>query len=149
MKDFYTRFKKVYPTTIRVWQSDNVSENLGVFDQELKKEGIPHLFIYPHYLKIDTSLERYKRTLEEECLNYHPDELMDIRQGNQVLADWNVYYNTRRRHHSLGLLSPMQYFIEKARLLVRQACPPMRQVCLGRRTKKPLDKKNNLAIIKN
>ncbi len=113
MKDFYFRFKEVYPAVIKVWQSDNASENLGIFNQELKKNGIPHLFIYPRCPKIDTFIERYNRTIQEEYLDYHLDELIDPKKGNQLLADWNIYYNTQRRHHSLGLKSPLQYFIEK------------------------------------
>ena len=113
MKDFYFRFKAVYPATIRVWQSDNGGENLGVFDEELTKDKIPHLFIYPRCPKIDTFIERYNRTVQEEFLDYHLDELIDVNQGNQLLTQWNIYYNTKRRHHSLELLSPMQYFIEK------------------------------------
>ena len=113
MKDLYLRFKDVYPATIRIWQSDNGSENLGVFDQELEKDGIPHLFIYPRCPQINTFIERYNRTVQEEYLDYHLDELIDINQGNQLLAEWNIYYNTKRRHHSLSLLSPINYLIEK------------------------------------
>ena len=113
MRDFYFRFKKVYPTTIRIWQSDNGGENLGVFDQQLAKDGIRHLFIYPRCPQINTFIERYNRTLQEECLDYRLDELIDLKQGNQILADWNIYYNTKRRHHSLGLKSPINYFIEQ------------------------------------
>ena len=47
MKDFYQRFKSVYPLPIKSWQSDNGSENLGEFDEQLKRDGIPHLFSYP------------------------------------------------------------------------------------------------------
>jgi len=112
MKDFYQRFKQVYPATIKVWQSDNGSENLGTFDQQLEKDDIPHLFIYPNCPQIDTFIERYNRTLQEEFLDYHLDELIDIKAGNQLLVDWNIYYNTERRHHSLGLKSPINYYIE-------------------------------------
>jgi len=113
MQDFYERFKAVYPLAVKVWQSDNGPENLGIFDQELTKDQIPHLFIYPRCPKIDTFIERYNRTIQEEYLDYHLDELIDLRQGNRLLANWNVYYNTQRRHHSLGLVSPVQYLIEK------------------------------------
>jgi transposase InsO family protein len=113
MKDFYTRFKTVYPLTIKVWQSDNGGENLSVFDEQLKKDNIPHLFIYPRCPKIDTFIERYNRTLQEEYLDYHLDELIDPSQGNQILIDWNIYYNTKRRHHSLALKSPINYLIEE------------------------------------
>jgi len=116
MTDFYARFKQVYPLTIKVWQSDNGSENLGIFDQALEADKIPHLFIYPRCPQINTFIERYNRTLQEEYLDYHLDELGDIRQGNQLLVDWNLYYDTKRRHHSLGLLSPLQYLIEKGEM---------------------------------
>ena len=71
--------------------------------------GVP---LYPNCPQIDTFIERYNRTIQEEFLDYHLDELADINQGNQLLADWNVYYNTKRRHHSLGLKSPIDYLIE-------------------------------------
>ena len=116
MKDFYFRFKEVYPNTVRLWQSDNGSENLGIFDQQLEEDKIPHYFIYPNCPQIDTFIERYNRTLQEEFLDYHLDELIDIQQGNKLLVDWNIHYNTKRRHHSLGLLSPIQYLIEKGEM---------------------------------
>jgi len=113
MKDFYSRFKKVYPCSIRIWQSDNGGENLGVFDEQLARDGIKHLFIYPRCPQINTFIERYNRTIQEEYLDYHLDELIDLKQGNQLLADWNIYYNTKRRHHSLELKSPIDYLIEQ------------------------------------
>ena len=116
MKDFYQRFKSVFPVEIKVWQSDNGPENLGTFDQELAKDGIPHLFIYPRCPQIDTFIERYNRTVQEECLDYHLDELADLKQGNRLLTDWNIYYNTKRRHHSLGLKSPINYLIDNGQM---------------------------------
>ena len=112
MRDFYLRFKQVYPGRIMVWQSDNGSENLGVFDQQLEKDRIPHLFIYPRCPKIDTFIERYNRTLQEECIDYHEDIIHDDVLMNEQLVGWNLYYNGKRRHHSLGLKSPLQYFVD-------------------------------------
>ncbi|MCX7943807.1 MAG: hypothetical protein N2746_04800 [Deltaproteobacteria bacterium] len=63
MKEFYERFKEVYPLTIKSWQSDNGLENLGEFDKQLKKDGIPHYFSYPRCPKINTYIERYNRTI--------------------------------------------------------------------------------------
>ena len=116
MKDFYQRFLEVYPCQVRVWQSDNGSENAGVFDEQLEKDAIPHLFIYPRCPQIDTFIERYNRTLQEELLDYHRDILDNLKAMSEVLADWNVYYNTKRRHHSLGLKSPINYLIEKGEM---------------------------------
>ena len=112
MKDFYHRFKEVYPGKITVWQTDNGSENLGEMDQQLEADGIPHLFIYPRCPKIDTFIERYNRTLQEEFIDENLDTIHDQQEFGKLLADWNIYYNTKRRHHSLGLKSPLQYLID-------------------------------------
>ena len=112
MKNFYLRFKTVYPGRIMVWQSDNGGENLGEFDQQLETDGVPHLFIYPRCPKIDTFIERYNRTVQEEFIDYHEDVIHDPSVFAQKLADWNIYYNTKRRHHSLGLKSPLQSFVD-------------------------------------
>jgi hypothetical protein len=112
MKDFYQRFKQVYPGTIKIWQSDNGSENLGEFDKQLEEDKIPHLFIYPRCPKIDTFIERYNRTVQEEFIDYHEDIIHDDQLFNQKLVDWNIYYDCNRRHHSLGLKSPLQYLVD-------------------------------------
>lgn len=117
MKDFYQRFKSVYPGAIRVWQSDNGSENLGVFDQQLEEDKIPHLFIYPRCPKIDTFIERYNRTVQEEFIDYHEDIIHDKKLFSQKLADWNIYYNSKRRHHTLGLKSPLQHLVDNGGML--------------------------------
>lgn len=117
MKDFYHRFKQVYPGNIKVWQSDNGSENLGEFDEQLEKDGVPHLFIYPRCPKIDTFIERYNRTVQEEFIDCHEDIIHDKQLFNQKLADWNIYYNAKRRHHALGLKSPLQYLVDNGGML--------------------------------
>src|SRR5690606_27625425 len=103
MKDFYLRFKTAYPGRIIRWQTDNGSENLGAFDLQLEKDGIPHLFIYPRCPKIDTFIERYNRTLQEEFVDYYLDIIHDPKLFNGKLVGWNLYYDCDRRHHSLGL----------------------------------------------
>jgi transposase InsO family protein len=113
MLDFYLRFKKVYPGIIKVWQSDNGSENLGIFDRQLAKDNIPHYFIYPNCPKIDTFIERYNRTLQDEFIDPNLEVIHDKGVFGQKLTDYIVYYNAQRPHHSLGNLSPLQYFVEK------------------------------------
>ena len=113
MRDFYLKFKRVYPGDINCWQSDNGSENQGEFDKELVKDGIPHLFIYPRCPKIDTYIERYNRSLQEEFIDPNLDTIHDKGVFQSLLADWIVYYNTERPHHSLHLKSPLEYFIQE------------------------------------
>ena len=113
MKDFYERFKSVYPGVIRTWQTDNGSENLGEFDDALKADRVPHYFSYPHCPKIQAYIERYNRTIQEEFIDNNLDILDDKILLNQKLADYLIWYNTIRPHKTLNLKSPLQYFLEK------------------------------------
>ncbi|MCX8031002.1 MAG: integrase core domain-containing protein, partial [Thermodesulfovibrionales bacterium] len=116
MKDFYERFKMVYPCEIKVWQSDNGSENLGEFDKALKKDGIPQLFSYPRCPKINAHIERYNRTIQEEFIDNHLDIIHDKRLFNQALADYLIFYNTKRIHKSLNKKTPIDFIIEKGEM---------------------------------
>ena len=113
MLDFYLRFRKVYPGTIKQWQSDNGSENLGEFDQRLKADGIPHYFIYPRCPKIDAHIERYNRTIQDEFIDPNLELIHDKPLFHQKLADYLIYYNTKRPHDTLYPLSPLEYFVSK------------------------------------
>jgi transposase InsO family protein len=113
MKDFYHRFKSVYPGTIHTWQTDNGSENLGEFDEVLTADQIPHYFSYPHCPKIQTYIERYNRTIQEEFIDNNLGIIDDRVLFNQKLSEYLIWYNTKRPHKSLGLKSPLQYLIEK------------------------------------
>lgn len=111
MKDFYQKFKSVYPGKIKDWQSDNGKENLGEFDKELEKEKTPHLFSYPNCPRINGIIERYNRTVQEEFINNNLEVVHDKILFNKKLAEYLVFYNTKRVHKSLGLKSPVDYLI--------------------------------------
>ncbi len=112
-KDFYHRFKTVYPGEVKTWQTDNGSENLGEFDDILAYDQIPHYFSYPHCPKIQTYIERYNRTIQEEFIENNIGIIEDKILFNQKLSEYLIWYNTKRPHKSLGLKSPMQYLVEK------------------------------------
>lgn len=116
MKDFYQRFRSVYPFTVKSWQSDNGSENLGEFDAELKRTKIPHYFSYPHCPKINTYIERYNRTIQEEFIDNNLDVIYDKPLFNRRLAEYLIFYNNQRPHKSLGLKSPIEYLIENGEM---------------------------------
>jgi len=120
MKDFYGRFESVYPGEILTWQSDNGSENLGEFDSQLKKDGIPHLFSYPRCPKINAYIERYNRTVQEEFIDNHLDSIHDKELFSQELADYLIFFNTKRVHKSLGKKTPIDYLIEQG--VLSQMC---------------------------
>ena len=117
MVDFLERFRQVYPSVIRVWQSDNGSENLGRFEDALRGAEIPHYFSYPRCPKINGHIERYNRTLQEEFLYAHQDLLLtDLPLFGQRLANWLIFYNGERPHQALGLKSPLEFFVLEKQL---------------------------------
>jgi transposase InsO family protein len=106
MEDFYERFKSVYPGEIKVWQSDNGGENLGVFDAALERDGIAYLFSYPRCPKINAYIERYNRTLQEEFIDNHLDLIHDKPLFYQKLADYLIFFNTKRIHKGFRIKHP-------------------------------------------
>ena len=113
MHDFYKRFRALYPLAIKDWQTDNGSENLGEFDKALQKANIPHLFIYPRCPKINSIIERYNRTIQEEFINNHLDIIHDKPLFHQRLAEYMLFYLTKRIHKSLDKMTPVDYLIKK------------------------------------
>ncbi len=116
MKEFYQRFRQVYPGRIKSWQTDNGREFLGEFDDQLQRDGIVHYFSYPRCPKINTYIERYNRTIQEEFIEYNLDVIDNKPLFNRRLADYLIFYNTQRPHKSLGLKSPMEYLIENTQM---------------------------------
>jgi len=112
-QDFYLKFKSCYPGVIKKWQSDNGLENLGDFDRQLVKDKIPHIFSYPRCPRINAFIERYNRTIQEEFIDPNLHLIHDKIAFNKGLADYIIFYNTKRVHKSLGNQSPMDYLIKK------------------------------------
>jgi transposase InsO family protein len=98
-----------YP--IRCVQTDNGSEFLVVFHAWLSTQAIDHHFIYPHSPRINGVVERFNRTIQEECLNRSDDLFTDnLDRFQQTLDHYLIWYNTKRPHHSLKLMAPMAYY---------------------------------------
>jgi transposase InsO family protein len=112
-KDFVQKLGEVYPGKIKSIQTDNGSEFLGECDEYLKKKSIIHYFTYPKCPRINGIVERYQRTLQEEFVSHSLDIIHDIKYFNIKMAEYLIWYNTKRPHKSLGLKSPINYLIEK------------------------------------
>ena len=57
--------------------------------------------------------ERFNRTIQESFVDYHEELLFtDLALFNRKLADWLVFYNTERPHHSLGQQSPLSFLLK-------------------------------------
>ena len=112
--DFMNLFKSVAPISLTHIQTDNGSEFANHFQSFCDDQGIVHFHIYPRSPKMNAEIERFNRTLSEAFISKHRDLLAyDLEEFNRQLMDWLLWYNTRRPHWSIGLISPLRYICNK------------------------------------
>jgi transposase InsO family protein len=104
----FKEFQMLLPIKIQTIQTDNGSEFMGVFDQYLKDRKIKHLWTYPNCPRINSCIERYNRSIQEEWINSYLDEMDNPKQFNIRLQEYLYFYNNLRVHESLGLKTPAQ-----------------------------------------
>jgi len=99
--DFIDKLIIVAPFTIKHIQTDNGSEFSKYFDEKLDRLGIIHFWNYVKKPIYNGKIERYNRTIQEEFIDPYTASLFsDINEFNQRLADWCIFYNTKRPHYS-------------------------------------------------
>jgi len=122
--DFMEKFKQVAPVSLTHVQTDNGSEFAKHFTVYLEQNSIVHFHTYPRSPKMNSEIERFNRTLSDAFIKQHRLLLAyDLEAFNRKLADWLLWYNTRRPHWSLGLISPLRY-------IVNQLPEPESQMCV-------------------
>ena len=110
--DFLKMFQSVAPLSLTHVQTDNGSEFAKHFELYLEQNGIVHFHTYPRCPKQNSEIERFNRTLSDAFIKQNRMLLAyDIDAFNQKLIDWLLWYNTRRPHWSLGLISPLKYIV--------------------------------------
>ena len=111
--DFFKKLQFVYPIKITTVQTDNGLEFLAEFEEYLNKQRIPHVFIYPRCCRINGTIERFNRTIQEEFIDENLNIIFDPKLFSSKLMEYLVFYNTQRVHKSLGLKTPLGYLQEQ------------------------------------
>jgi putative transposase len=112
--DFMQKFKHVAPVSLTHVQTDNGSEFEKHFHLYLTRNGIIHFNTYPRSPKMNSEIERFNRTLSDAFIKRNRMLLAyDIDRFNELLIDWLLWYNTRRPHWTLGLVSPLRYICDQ------------------------------------
>ena len=110
--DFLGKFLKVAPFVTRRVQTDNGGEFAKYFDDYCRDSGLTHFFNYPKHPESNSYLERFNRTIQEQCVYLYLDYLDEPGDFNQKLMEYLMWYNTEKPHRGIGNLSPLQYYLD-------------------------------------
>ena len=108
-KEFFEMVKFLFPFKLNHVLTDNGSEFMKHFDEAVKKLHGVHWHTYPKTPKMNAHAERFNRTIQEEYIDYHEHELLDVNQFNIGLMKQLLWHNTERPHHSLKNIPPAQF----------------------------------------
>lgn len=85
--DFFKVVRVLFPYRLEYILTDNGSEFMKHFDEELRRLCLTHWHTYPKTPKMNAHCERFNRTIQEEYINYHKGEMIDIHRFNLNLFD--------------------------------------------------------------
>lgn len=91
------------------------SERQSRFEQACATLGIRHYLLRPHAPQSNGKVERFFRTVDDECLNRRP--LFTFRARARAVDDFVWFYNHERPHLSLAGMTPVQ----RRKLFFRQS----------------------------
>jgi transposase InsO family protein len=103
--------------------SDNGSQFISKdFAEYLKQLGLQHIRTSIAYPQSNGKIERYHRTLQQECLQ--KKSFINLDDARKQIAWFVDYYNTKRLHSSLYYLTPEDFLLncidEKLKLRERK-----------------------------
>src|SRR3989344_4867405 len=111
-KEFFDLCQKVFPVEFKYVLTDNGSEFKKHFDEELRKLHLTHYHTYPKTPKMNAHIERFNRTIQEEFIDYHANELLYPDIFNKRLIDYLIFYNTERVHYAFkNKMSPVGFML--------------------------------------
>ena len=100
--EFLKRAEKLSSFKFNCIQSDHGSEFSQHFSERIKTL---HRHSRVRKPNDNSYVERFNRTLQEECLDKVP---VDVRAFNKVLPMYLIYYNTERLHMGINFKTPNQ-----------------------------------------
>lgn len=88
--------------------TDNGSQYLSKdFQNFLKEVGLAHVKTSPSYPQSNGKIERFHRSLEEECVR--TTSMIDLDDAKKQVAQYVYHYNNHRLHSALFYLRPIDF----------------------------------------
>ena len=110
-RDFIQKLEQAFPYKIKAIQTDNGSEFHKYFMKYLEKQRIIHYWNYKGQPYKQGHIEKYNRTIQEEFIDQNEIWLDNVNEFNEKILEWVMWYNTKRYHWSLNLMSPVDYLL--------------------------------------
>jgi transposase InsO family protein len=107
--DFLKRLHYLTEGEIINLHHDNGSEFMLNFEKACKELSLPQYYSRVRTPKDNAVLERFNRTIQEECIDLLKVGLEDIEEVNECLTDWLIEYNSVRPHQALDYQTPLEY----------------------------------------
>ncbi len=101
---FVENARTLLPFTMRTLQSDHGSEFSKWFTKRIIERGMAHRHSRIRTPSDNGHLERFNRTLQEECLNRIP---RNLKSWQEEIPTYLRYYNAERPHMGLGMKTPL------------------------------------------
>lgn len=99
---FVREAQQLAPFTFKMIQSDHGSEFSTYFSEQI---GIPHRHSRVRQSNDNAHIERFNRTIQEECLDRLPRSYYAYQKA---IKQYLLYYNGRRLHLGINLKFPLQ-----------------------------------------
>jgi transposase InsO family protein len=103
--NFIERAKMVAPFRFQMIQTDNGGEFQKMFRFRLFKLGLNHRYSRVRQSNDQAHIERFNRTLQEECLDRTAQTLFHFRKA---LKTFLPYYNSERTHMGINYQTPLE-----------------------------------------
>lgn len=103
--EFVQSAQEQLPFQLQLLQSDHGSEFSKHFKKQLLVHDILHRHIHVRSPTENGHLERFNRTIQEECLNRIPKTLKAYRKA---IPEYLHFYNTERPHMGLNMQTPLE-----------------------------------------
>lgn len=103
--EFVQAAREQLPFRVELLQSDHGSEFSKHFKKQLLAHDIRHRHTHVRSPTENGHLERFNRTIQEECLNRIPKTLKAYRKA---IPEYLHFYNTERPHMGLNMQTPLE-----------------------------------------
>lgn len=111
--------REKYPEESPRLISDNGSQYVSKdFEKFLKEISLQHTKTSISYPQSNGKIERFHRTIGEECLR--TNSMLSIDDAKKIISEYIRYYNTHRLHSSLYYLTPEDFLLGRVEARIKE-----------------------------